>query len=425
MKIRLCLILPLIALSVRAEELIPSGQTSEWRYAAGGEALADWNTAKFADSAGAKGPAPPGYGEEGLATKLPATGKDGKPVVTAWFRKAFEVKEAAPEGTSLMLSLRADDGAVVYLNGGEIARFNMPEGKPGAETLAEQALSSGEESVPRNFKIKTSALAAGQNVVAVEVHQASPESSDLVLDLSLRRNTPWPEIKPVITDASRPATMAYYQKHFIPPGMKVPDGYVDGGRRMVVGKNAAVASTREILVIDRSRDPSLRKHLEHAKDPELLKLPTEERARSLARYVDKTLSPGGDRQAALEAVETFTEEYANRAVLFGEMEEVCQSGVCRHRALLFKMLCDEAGLKSALVRGNYNAGLTRGGHAWNELLLDDGSRVIVDVMNPKPGFAFLPETDKEAKAYLSVKNEVIYPRKADDNPSAAEGADKP
>ena len=153
--------------------------------------------------------------------------------------------------------------------------------------------------------------------MAVEVHQAEGQTSSLLLDLSLRTDSLRPEGSATLTEAARPATMAYYTQHYLPPGMSVPDGYVDGGRRMVIGKNAAVASGREILVIDRTKDPVLRKQLAYAKDADLLKLPTAERAKKLAQYVDRILSPGGDRGAALRAVEEFTEEYANRSVLFG------------------------------------------------------------------------------------------------------------
>ena len=412
----------LLLLPAGAEVLVPSGSATEWRYAVSGPSDG-WRKGDFDDSAWQKGPAPLGYGEENLGTEIAPSGKSGDQTLTAWFRTSFQVRDSAALEKSLTLSLRADDGAAVYLNGTEIARFNLPA-KAEPDTMATRQLGSREELLVQKFRIKPGTLQMGPNCLAVEVHQASADSSDLVLDLALRADTAWPEIKATITDSSREATMAYYRDHFIPPGMKVPDGYVDGGRRMIVGKNAAVASSREILVIDRSKDPALRHHLEMARDTELLKLPVEARARLIARYVDKVLSPGGDRSAALQAVEEFTTGYANRPVLFGEMEEVCQSGVCRHRALLFKMLCDEAGLRAALVRGNYNGGLTTGGHAWNELLLEDGSRVIVDVMNPSPDFAFLPETSPEAKAYVSVKDEIIYPRAAPAGQPAKPSAEK-
>jgi transglutaminase/protease-like cytokinesis protein 3 len=93
----------------------------------------------------------------------------------------------------------------------------------------------------------------------------------------------------------------------------------------------------------------------------------------------------------------------------------CQAGVCRHRSLLFKILADEAGLKVALVRGNYaRKGPPGVAHAWNEVLLDNGSRLLVDVMHNggKPKF---PEvTDPEViKHYLKVDNTPWYSAKAD------------
>ena len=399
------LLLALLSSLVRGEVLIPPAE-AEWRYQSDGIETKNWRAADFDDSAWAKGKAPLGYGLEGMVTEFKALDAAKEKPITTWFRHGFEVPEKSAGDKALVLTLRVDDGAAVFLNGSEIARINLPEDATG-ETPAIQQI-RGEPETQR-LHIKAAKLLAGRNAIAVEVHQASKTSSDLVLDLSLRTDTAQPKGSAKITDSAREATMAYYQKHYLPPGMTVPDGYVDGGRRMVLGKNAVVLSTREILVIDRTKDESLRMHLAYAKDPELQRLPTAERAKKLAQYVDKVLSPGGNRDAAMDAVEAFTTEYANRPVLFGEMEQACQSGVCRHRALLFKMLCDDAGLKAALVRGNYRGG----GHAWNELILDDGARVIVDVMNPEPDFKFLPETNPAAKYYVSVKDEVLYPRSAE------------
>ena len=64
----------------------------------------------------------------------------------------------------LSVLLRCDDGRIVYLNGKEVARQNMPPGPVTATTPAAVAI-------------------AGANLVAAEVHQASPTSSDLVFDL--------------------------------------------------------------------------------------------------------------------------------------------------------------------------------------------------------------------------------------------------
>jgi hypothetical protein len=401
---KILLILAALTLPVAGEIFIPGAEQTEWRYKQG-EETKNWQAADFNDAAWTAGKAPLGFGEAKLGTELKPGFRNAP--VTAWFRHSFEVTPELAGEKALTLTLRAEDGAVVYLNGKEIARVNLPAAsKP--NTPASGTHDASEQTLP----IKGAMLQKGRNTLAVEVHQAAAKSTGLLLDASLRTDDKRPAGSAALTESARPATMAYYTKHYIGPEMTVPDGYVDGGRRMVIGKDAVVISGREILVIDRTKDPVLRRQLAYAKDPELLKLPTADRAKKLAQYVDKTLSPGGNRSAAMEAVERFTEEYANRPVLFGEMEEACQSGVCRHRALLFKMLCDDAGLKSALVRGNYVNGRTGGGHAWNELILDDGKRVIVDVMNPKPDFEFLPETAPESKHYVSVKNESIYPRVA-------------
>ncbi len=404
--LRSLLLLALTLLSARSETFVPRGSAAEWKFSTAA-APENWKAGDFDDSAWTPGKAPLGFGDEGLTTEIKVPEQAAQRPLTVWFRHSFTVAETGDK--PLVLKLRADDGAAIYLNGAEVARFNLAK-NAGAETTAELALSDSEEGLLQRFSVQSAALRKGRNVLAVEVHQASRRSSDLWLDLSLETDTRQPEGSAKLTETARQSTMAYYRDHYVPAGMKIADGYVDGGRRMVLGKEGVVLSTREILVVDRSRDPSLRKHLEKAQSPELQKLPAADRARELARYVDRALSPSGDRAAALNAVEMFTIEHANRPVLFGEMEQACQAGVCRHRALLFKMLCDEAGLKTALVRGNYNRGLTRGGHAWNELILDDGSIVLVDVMNPSIDFAFLPESSAEAKYYLSVKNEPIYPR---------------
>lgn len=52
------------------------------------------------------------------------------------------------------------------------------------------------------------------------------------------------------------------------------------------------------------------------------------------------------------------------------------------------------------------------GHAWNELILDDDTRVIVDVMNPRPEFAFLTGIRHRGKTLrLRKKRGTLSPQK--------------
>ena len=75
------------------------------------------------------------------------------------------------------------------------------------------------------------------------------------------------------------------------------------------------------------------------------------------------------------------------------------------RDRLFKVLADEARLSVALARGNLEGG---GAHAWNELILDDGNRFIVDCMNPRGGFDFPSTTDELSRRYLTIDSKPFY-----------------
>ena len=98
----------------------------------------------------------------------------------------MKVSEAALENVEvLFLELRRDDGAIVYLNGKEVLRDNLPEGPVNNSTLALRATAGSAESEVFRYIIDKSDLNVGTNVIAVEVHQAAPTSSDLAFDAGL------------------------------------------------------------------------------------------------------------------------------------------------------------------------------------------------------------------------------------------------
>jgi hypothetical protein len=77
-----------------------------------------------------------------------------------------------------------DDGAVVYLNGVELFRANLPAGTVSYSTLASTSL----EDTLVVYPINPSALATGTNILAVEVHQESASSNDCHFELRLVAN---------------------------------------------------------------------------------------------------------------------------------------------------------------------------------------------------------------------------------------------
>ncbi len=86
---------------------------------------------------------------------------------------------------SVTLNLLRDDGAVVYVNGTEVIRSNMPTGTITNTTDASTAVTGAAESTFLPFTIPVSAFVNGTNEIAVEVHQDSGGDPDLSFDLSL------------------------------------------------------------------------------------------------------------------------------------------------------------------------------------------------------------------------------------------------
>lgn len=158
---------------------------SVWRYLEGGsDPGSAWRQPGFDDSDWKVGPGPLGYGDPDITTVIGFGPDRNNKYITSYFRHTFT--SSPDDYRALDLELRSDDGAVVYLNGVEIYRFNLPAGPINPATLALRSLGQEEESRYHHLSLNPTSLAAGMNVIAVEVHQASPDSSDLGFDLALR-----------------------------------------------------------------------------------------------------------------------------------------------------------------------------------------------------------------------------------------------
>lgn len=147
-----------------------------------GWSVADWKHSAFNDSAWNEGAAQLGYGEGDEATVLPYGNNVSMKWTTSYFRRRFTVPETAAP-TRVILRLRRDDGAIVYLNGRPIVRDSMPADVATPTTLGLSASDDGQEFHP--FEIPPDRLTSGENVLAVEVHQASGSTSDASFDLEL------------------------------------------------------------------------------------------------------------------------------------------------------------------------------------------------------------------------------------------------
>ncbi len=156
------------------------GWGAEWTYDADGVEDVNWSTAGFDDSDWSTGSAPFVRDEDGATNfQTPAPG------TTGWLRTRFDLGDPA---TIERIDLEAlvDDGFVVYLNGIEVHRWNLPTGPLPADAMTIERISGDDESiVRRKTDLVTDALVAGENVLAVAIHQGAPDSSDLRFDLRL------------------------------------------------------------------------------------------------------------------------------------------------------------------------------------------------------------------------------------------------
>jgi hypothetical protein len=160
-----------------------------WKYLDNGSNQGTaWRAAAFNDSTWASGPAQLGYGDGDEATTVNFGPDINNKYVTTYFRRAFTVADPSLY-QSLTLNILRDDGAVVYLNGTEVFRTNMPAGAIAYNTVAPVAIGGVDETTWFATSVSPSTLVAGTNVLAVEVHQANGTSTDVSFDAQLIAST--------------------------------------------------------------------------------------------------------------------------------------------------------------------------------------------------------------------------------------------
>jgi hypothetical protein len=191
--------------------------------------------------------------------------------ITYYFRTRFEV---APAPATLVVQARAyvDDGAVFYLNGAEVGRVRVPD-QP--VTYTSKAQLAHPEGTAYQWTIPSAALVQGENVLAVEVHQNSSSSSDVLFGLAVTATT---AVAPSLVNAVEPSdrvvpqgqpttllgagtgnpapTYQWYRNGVALPGATGSNyviasmGAGDAGQYWVVLANAAGSATSRVAQVD-------------------------------------------------------------------------------------------------------------------------------------------------------------------------------
>lgn len=163
--------------------LSPAGAL--WKYRDDGVDLGiAWRQPGYADGAWPAGPAELGYGDGDEATVLGYGPNPAAKYPTTYFRRAFTVADPAAI-LALEARIRRDDGIVLYLNGVPVVTDNFDRHTITWGAYAHTVIGGAAESEWHTWRLDPGLLHAGVNVLAAEVHQADPASSDLSFDLEL------------------------------------------------------------------------------------------------------------------------------------------------------------------------------------------------------------------------------------------------
>ena len=147
---------------------------ADWNYLDdGSDQGTAWTASDFDDSGWSTGAAELGF-TEGDENTVITSGS-----LVYYFRHKFTVADIS-DITALCMKVQRDDGCVIYLNGTEVNRStNMPDGAVTYQTASGDAMS---ESTSFMYDVALDGLVAGENVIAVSVHQSSAGSSDVSFD---------------------------------------------------------------------------------------------------------------------------------------------------------------------------------------------------------------------------------------------------
>ena len=152
-----------------------------WHYYDKGYLNNDW--IKLTDFTNWKiGKSPLGYGDSKVTTNL-SFGKDKeKKHITKYFKKNIFIDN---KYLAYEFKIQRDDGAILYINGKEVFRDNMPNSTISNTTLATSTIKREKEHLFKQHFFDKSIFKNGNNVISVSIHQAYNYSSDCIFSLEL------------------------------------------------------------------------------------------------------------------------------------------------------------------------------------------------------------------------------------------------
>lgn len=164
-------------------------KTSVWKYLDEGLNIsaAPWQLATYYDGFWKSGAAPLGYNLPNIATGIGYGGVSSNRFVTTYFRREFTM-DFAP--MTLAGRMQRTHGAVLYLNGTEIARQNMPTEPVSYNTFASNTVTGAAATNYFAFAIPTNTIKIGRNLITAELHLAAVTNTTAGFSLELTSSNP-------------------------------------------------------------------------------------------------------------------------------------------------------------------------------------------------------------------------------------------
>ncbi|MCH5175302.1 MAG: CotH kinase family protein [Prevotellaceae bacterium] len=155
---------------------------STWKYYDQGSLDSEnWTSSSYSDTRWSSGEAIIGYDYNYQHPDIVTETRGNLPCY--YFRKSFTIDSTPASTDQFILDYTIDDGMVVYVNGVEAGRYNMPSGATSYDTFASTYAQGNPDT--GTMTIAGSFFKKGANVIAVEVHNNSLSSTDIMWDASL------------------------------------------------------------------------------------------------------------------------------------------------------------------------------------------------------------------------------------------------
>ena len=199
-------------------------------------------------------------------------------------------------------------------------------------------------------------------------------------------------------------TNEFLNKNYLLENEKIVDGFRDaGGGAQFSRFGDIIFAKREVITIDKSKDVYLHNAINYVRK-NASHLPEKKKLKFIYNLITDI---SGDVNQAVKNSQLLAEQDAGQERLLGKIFEH-GAAVCRHKSIMFKILAEEVGINTRLLRGNFIDWVGDGRHVWNEVKLKDGSKFLVDIQNSR--MINLKNASKNIKLanYCTENNVPIY-----------------